>query len=308
MKVGASTCGRTKLSNREGPRQPFPEWLKKRVKAGDPGRAVREVLESLRLNTVCRAAHCPNQCECFGKGTATFMILGSVCSRNCSFCAVDSGEPRPVEDDEPQRLAEATLKLGLNHVVITSVTRDDLPDGGSMHFARTIRAVRERCPAVIEVLTPDFQGDEAALDNVIAAGPDIFNHNIETIERLYPQVRPQANYAQSLRVLEYVKRSAPGICTKSGLMVGLGESDDEVPAACGDLRRVGCEILTIGQYLRPSRQHLPIDRFVTPEQFEDYRRRALAIGFLSVASGPFVRSSYNAKEVFDAIGSQPSKG
>jgi len=296
------------LSNREGRREPFPEWLKKRVKAGDPGRRVRELLRSLRLDTVCRAAHCPNQCECFSKGTATFMILGSVCSRNCRFCAVESGRPTPVEDDEPDRLAEAVARLELRHVVITSVTRDDLADGGARQFARVIRAVRERCTAVVEVLTPDFQGDEAALDVVIDARPDIFNHNIETIERLYPQVRPQANYAQSLSVLGYVKSSGSGICTKSGMMVGLGEGNDEVTAACRDLRDAGCDILTIGQYLRPSAAHLPMARFVTPEEFEDYRRRAVEMGFLSVASGPFVRSSYNAKEVFEAVGTQPSDG
>lgn len=296
------------MSNREGRREPFPEWLKKRVKAGDPGRRVRELLRSLRLDTVCRAAHCPNQCECFSKGTATFMILGSVCSRNCRFCAVESGRPTPVEDDEPDRLAEAVARLELRHVVITSVTRDDLADGGARQFARVIRAVRERCTAVVEVLTPDFQGDEAALDVVIDARPDIFNHNIETIERLYPQVRPQANYAQSLSVLGYVKSSGSGICTKSGMMVGLGEGNDEVTAACRDLRDAGCDILTIGQYLRPSAAHLPMARFVTPEEFEDYRRRAVEMGFLSVASGPFVRSSYNAKEVFEAVGTQPSDG
>jgi len=213
-----------------------------------------------------------------------------------------------VEDDEPDRLAEAVARLELRHVVITSVTRDDLADGGARQFARVIRAVRERCTAVVEVLTPDFQGDEAALDVVIDARPDIFNHNIETIERLYPQVRPQANYAQSLSVLGYVKSSGSGICTKSGMMVGLGEGNDEVTAACRDLRDAGCDILTIGQYLRPSAAHLPMARFVTPEEFEDYRRRAVEMGFLSVASGPFVRSSYNAKEVFEAVGTQPSDG
>ena len=291
------------MSDSEGLRRPYPKWLKKRVRAGNLGAPVRELLESLRLDTVCRGAHCPNQCECFAKGTATFMILGSVCSRNCGFCAVQSGSPGPLEDDEPERVAEASVGLGLTHVVITSVTRDDLPDGGAGHFARTIQAVRQRCQAVVEVLTPDFQGDEAALDRIAAAGPDIFNHNIETISRLYSRVRPQANYARSLRVLKYVKEADPRIYTKSGMMVGLGETKGEVPAACADLRDAGCDILTIGQYLQPSRQHLPIDRFVTPDEFDDYRHEAIAMGFLSVASGPFVRSSYNAKEVFEAIGS-----
>ena len=282
-------------------RAPFPEWLKKRVHAGDAGAHVRELIGSLRLDTVCRAAHCPNQCECFSKGTATFMILGSVCSRNCTFCAIDHGQTQPLEADEPDRVAEAVRILKLRHVVVTSVTRDDLPDGGADHFARTIRAVRAACTAVIEVLTPDFKGSRAALDAVIAARPDIFNHNVETVERLYPVVRPQANYRQSLDVLRYVKDAAPHVHTKSGMMVGVGETRDEVLAACRDIRAAGCDILTIGQYLRPSPRHLKIDRFVTPDEFDDYRREALAMGFLSVASAPFVRSSYNAKEVFEAI-------
>ena len=288
-------------------RKPFPEWLKKRVRAGDAaadgdaGALVRELLRELRLDTVCRAAHCPNQCECFGHGTAAFLILGPVCSRNCTFCAVDSGTPAPVDEDEPERVAEAVARLKLRHVVVTSVTRDDLYDGGAKHFARTITAIRRRCAAVVEVLTPDFQGSEAAFDTVIDARPDIFNHNIETVERLYPAVRPQANYRQSLDVLRYVKDTAPHVHTKSGMMVGVGETRDEVLGACRDLRAASCDILTIGQYLRPSPRHLPIDRFVTPDEFDDYRREALAMGFLSVASAPFVRSSYNAKEVFEAV-------
>ena len=286
----------------EGRRRPFPEWLKIRVKAGaDDGSRVRDLLERLRLDTVCRAAHCPNQCECFAKGTATFMILGSVCTRNCTFCAVDSGPPQPLEDDEPERVAEACEALGLKHVVVTSVTRDDLPDGGAEHYARTIRAVRNGCAAVIEVLTPDFRGDCACLDALIDARPDIFNHNVETAPRLYPAVRPQADYRQSLDVLRYVKANSAGIFTKSGMMVGTGETDREVLEVCRDLRSVGVDILTIGQYLRPSRGHLPIHRFVTPAQFEQYRRQALEMGFLAVAAAPFVRSSYNAKEVFEAI-------
>jgi len=296
------------LSESEGQRKPFPEWLKKRVRVGNLGKPVRELLDSLHLDTVCRRAKCPNQCECFAKGTATFMILGSVCSRSCRFCAVGSGDPSPLEEDEPDRVAEASARMGLKHVVITSVTRDDLPDGGARHFARTISAVRRRCQAVIEVLTPDFRGDEPALDAVVAARPDIFNHNIETIRRLYPRVRPQANYEQSLRVLEHVKKADPGIYAKSGMMVGLGETNDEVLAACADLLAAGCDILTVGQYLRPTPEHLQIERFVTPEEFEDYRRRALEMGFLAAASGPFVRSSYNAREVFDAVAQRPRNG
>ena len=288
-------------------RKPFPEWLKKRVRAGDAaadgdaGALVRELLRELRLDTVCRAAHCPNQCECFGHGTAAFLILGPVCSRNCTFCAVDSGTPAPVDEDEPERVAEAVARLKLRHVVVTSVTRDDLYDGGAKHFARTITAIRRRCAAVVEVLTPDFQGSEAAFDTVIEARPDIFNHNIETVPRLYPAVRPQADYARSLAALRYVKGIGGGIRTKSGMMVGVGEERHEVLHACRDLRAAGCDILTIGQYLRPSPRHLAIDRFVTPEEFDDFRREALAMGFLSVASGPFVRSSYNAREVYEAI-------
>jgi len=307
---GKTSGQRSDTGRRRSPerREPFPEWLKKRVNAGGvdapacvDGVPVRELVASLRLDTVCRAAHCPNQCECFGKGTATFMIMGSVCSRNCRFCAVDSGVPTPLEADEPERVAEACKRLALKHVVVTSVTRDDLSDGGAEHFARTIRAVRQACGVVIEVLTPDFQGSRDAIDRVADAKPDIFNHNIETIARLYPVVRPQADYRRSLELLRYVKERSPAIFTKSGMMVGVGETRDEVLAACADLRAAGCDILTVGQYLRPSRGHLAIDRFVTPEEFDDYRGGALSMGFLSVASGPFVRSSYNAREVFEAI-------
>jgi len=296
-------------SGSEVQRQPFPDWLKIRVRAGaDDGSRVRDVLKRLRLDTVCRAAHCPNQCECFAKGTATFMVLGPVCTRNCTFCAVESGLPQPVEDDEPERVAEAAEILGLKHVVVTSVTRDDLPDGGAEHYARTIRAVRRRSGAVVEVLTPDFLGDRGCLDVVIDARPDIFNHNVETAPRLYQAVRPQADYRRSLEVLRYVKETAPGIFTKSGMMVGTGETDDEVLEVCRDLRGAGCDILTIGQYLRPSRRHLPIDRFVTPARFRQYRREALEMGFLAAAAGPFVRSSYNAREVFQAIDATAADG
>lgn len=282
-------------------RGPFPEWLKKRVSAGKLGEPVRQLIQSLKLDTVCTAAHCPNQCECFAKGTATFMILGSRCTRNCTFCAVDSGEPMPVDPGEPERLARACQILGLQHVVITSVTRDDLPDGGAEHFAQTIHAVREKCDTIVEVLTPDFKGDHAAIDIVIDARPDIFNHNIETVRRLYPKVRPQADYDRSLAFLRYIKEAAPDIYTKSGMMVGVGETAAEVFDAFRDLRSTGCGILTIGQYLSPSARHIPIDRYVPPDEFETYREKALAMGFLSVAAGPFVRSSYNAKEVFEAI-------
>ena len=300
------------MSEEKGGRKPFPEWLKKRVQAGDldapvanVGMPVRDLVDLLRLETVCRAAHCPNQCECFSKGTATFMILGSVCSRSCTFCAVRHGATQAVEEDEPDRVAEAARRLGLKHVVVTSVTRDDLTDGGAGHFARTIRAIRGACTAIIEVLTPDFKGDKAAIDCVIDAKPDIFNHNIETVARLYPLVRPQADYQRSLRLLKYVKDTAPAIYTKSGMMVGIGETTEEVLAACADLRQARCDILTIGQYLCPSPQHRPLDRFVPLDEFDEYRLKAVAMGFLSVASAPFVRSSYNAREVFEAISKPP---
>ena len=283
----------------------FPSWLRLRI--GPAGRSgeVRRLLGNLRLETVCSGANCPNISECFGRGTAAFMILGATCTRSCRFCAVPTGKPAPLRDDEPEAVADASGRLGLKHVVITSVTRDDLPDGGAGHFAKTICAVRTRLPqTTIEVLTPDFQGDRAAIDTVLTAGPDVFNHNIETVPRLYPLVRPQARYKRSLDVLAYAKRRASEVgmklLTKSGMMVGLGEMRDEVRGAMRDLRDVGCDILTIGQYLAPSPEHTPIARFVEPAEFDAMRAEALGMGFLSVAAGPFVRSSYRAEEVLKA--------
>ncbi|MCD4699658.1 MAG: lipoyl synthase [Phycisphaerae bacterium] len=279
----------------------FPPWLRRRI--GPAGRAgeVRQLLSDLHLETVCSGANCPNISECFGRGTATFMILGSTCTRSCRFCAVATGVGVPLRDDEPKAVAEASARLGLKHVVITSVTRDDLPDGGAAHFAKTIHAVRRRLPkATVEVLTPDFQGDQAAIDAVLTAGPDVFGHNIETVPRLYRQVRPQARYKQSLDVLAYAKRRASevgkNLLTKSGMMVGLGEMSDEVRGAMRDLRDVGCDILTIGQYLAPSPEHTPIERFVEPAEFDAMRAEGLEMGFLTVAAGPLVRSSYRAEE------------
>ncbi len=257
-------------------------------------RPVRELLRELGLHTVCQSAHCPNACECFARGTATFLILGSVCSRSCAFCAVTRGLPAPPDPDEPRRVAEAAARLGLSHVVVTSVTRDDLPDGGSGHFAATIAAIRAACTAAVEVLTPDFQGSEPCIRRVLEARPDVFNHNVETVPRLYPRVRPQAAYERSIEVLRLAAEAGEGAATKSGLMVGLGESHDEVLAVMRDLRDAGCQALTVGQYLRPSPEHLPVERFVPPEEFDTYQHEAEALGFAAVAAGPFVRSSYHA--------------
>jgi len=279
-----------------------PDWLKKRVRLGSQQDWVREILKDLNLHTVCQSALCPNIAECFGKGTATFMILGDVCTRNCRFCAVTSGEPSPVDRDEPKRLAVAVRKLGLRHVVITSVTRDDLPDGGAGHFARTIEELRREAPkSTVEVLTPDFQGDETALRIVIMSRPDIFNHNVETVPRLYSTVRPMADYQRSLSVLRRAREFDAGIHTKSGLMLGLGEERAEVSEVMRDLRDVGCSILTVGQYLRPSKAHLEIKEYIHPEVFLEIEEEARNLGFLYVASGPFVRSSFNAAEAFDLI-------
>jgi len=286
----------------------FPPWLKKRLTTGGDAAAVAGILTDLGLGTVCSGARCPNLQECFARGTATFLILGRTCTRTCRFCAIASERrPDPLRDDEPEAVAEACVRLHLKHVVITSVTRDDLADGGANHFARTIRAVRERLPrAVIEVLTPDFQGSEVALDTVLDARPDIFNHNVETVPRLYAEVRPQAHYRRSLDVIAYAHRRSEAagseggarLYTKSGLMVGLGETADEVSGVMRDLREAGCDILTIGQYLAPSAAHRPITRFVEPAEFEAWEAEARALGFAAVAAGPFVRSSYRAERVF----------
>jgi lipoyl synthase len=277
--------------------------LRRRFSAGGASKKVREIIDALDLNTVCSSADCPNMGECFARRTATFMILGDRCTRTCRFCAVQSEEPRAVREDEPEAVAEACGLLGLRHVVLTSVTRDDLPDGGAAHFARTCRAVRARLPeSTIELLTPDFAGSHEAIASVIEACPDVFNHNVETVPRLYPLVRPEAQYERSLDVLDYARRESLArgmeVRTKSGIMVGLGETRQELLEVMGDLVGAGCDILTVGQYLAPSAEHQPVARYVEPLEFEEIEAEARAIGFRAVASGPFVRSSYNAESVY----------
>lgn len=282
-------------------------WLRRRLPSRGHAPEVAALLKDLGLQTVCQQAHCPNQGECFASRTATFLILGKDCTRGCRFCAIHrTPAPAPPDPAEPENVAAAAERLGLRHVVITSVTRDDLPDGGAGHFAATIRAVRARLgEATIEVLTPDFQGSREALAAVFAAAPDVFNHNTETVPRLYASVRPEADYARSLAVLGTVReladteRAATGrrTFTKSGLMLGLGERDEEVRAVLGDLRRVGCDVLTLGQYLAPSAEHEPVAEFICPERFDAWAAEARAMGFRAVAAGPFVRSSYHAEEV-----------
>jgi lipoic acid synthetase len=261
-----------------------------------------DVIHDLRLETVCESAKCPNRTECWSRKTATFMILGNVCTRPCGFCSVPKGKTERVEPDEPERLAEAVRRLGLRYVVITSVTRDDLKDGGADHFHRCVLAVREATGATIEVLTPDFMGNSAAVRRVIEARPEVFNHNTETVPRLYHRVRRNAEYQRTLNLLEQVKREAPDMKTKSGLMLGLGETWDEVLDVLSDLRRVGCDMLTLGQYLQPSPDHLPVERFVPPEEFDWIGHLARRLGFSLVASGPFVRSSYHAGEMASFAG------
>lgn len=283
----------------------LPDWLRLKLPASDSFYQTRNLLTDLRLHTVCESAKCPNHWECWGKGTATFMIAGDRCTRACGFCAVDTAKPLPLESDEPQRVAEATRRMGLKHVVITAVARDDLQDGGADHFRQTIEAVRTASPGiVIEVLVPDFNDKDFAIDLVIRAKPEIFNHNLETVRRLTPQVRSRATYDRSLRVLQKVKERVGGkIYTKSGIMLGLGETEPELMEALQDLRKVGCEILTLGQYLQPTLKHLPVVEFVTPARFEAYGHVAREMGFVHVASGPMVRSSYHADEF--AISAKP---
>jgi lipoic acid synthetase len=279
-------------------RSPLPPHLRRRFRPAEVAR-VEGLLRARGLHTVCQSAHCPNVGECFGRGTATFLILGEVCTRHCRFCAIASdAPPAPPDPGEPARVLEAVRALGLSYVVITSVTRDDLPLGGAEQFAACIRVLREGAPGVrIEVLTPDFAGCDSALDLVLDAGPDVFNHNVETVPALYPAVRPEAGYARSLRLLERAARhAAPRAVTKSGLMLGLGETPEQVLAVFDDLRRAGCEMLTIGQYLAPSSRHHPVVEFVALERFEWYREEALRRGFRHVAAAPFVRSSYHAED------------
>ncbi len=274
-----------------------PEWLRAPAPVGENYRGLKSLVDRLRLHTVCESAACPNVGECWNHGTATFMILGNVCTRRCGFCAVGKGAPLPVDYDEPRRVAEAVAALNLSYAVVTGVNRDDRKDGGAELFALTIRAIRERTPGCkVEVLIPDFQGSYAAMDTVLEAAPDVLNHNTETVPRLYRQVRLGARYERSLDILAYAKRTRPEIPTKSGLMLGLGETSGEVLQAMRDLRAHHVDILTLGQYLRPSPKHLPVICYITPEEFREYGRAGDAMGFLHVEAGPLVRSSYHAAE------------
>jgi lipoic acid synthetase len=281
------------------PKRPrLPEWFRLKLPVADTFIATRNLLDDLRLHTVCESARCPNHWECWSRGTATFMIAGDRCTRACGFCAVMTAKPFALEADEPQRVAEATRRLRLKHVVITAVARDDLADGGAEHFRRTIEAVRGTNPGiVIEVLVPDFNDRDEAINTVLAARPEVFNHNLETVRRLTPSVRSRATYDRSLSVLAKAKaRGGDSLHTKSGLMLGLGETEAELFSAMADLRAVGCDLLTLGQYLQPTRQHLPVVEFVPPVKFTEYKRMAEGMGFLHVASGPLVRSSYHADD------------
>jgi lipoyl synthase len=280
------------------PRPRLPEWLRITLPTSDSFARTRGLLDELKLHTVCESAKCPNHWECWSKGTATFMIAGDRCTRACGFCAVSTAKPLALEADEPARVAEATRRMKLKHVVITAVARDDLKDGGAEHFRQTIEKVRELNPGiVIEVLVPDFLDNEVAIDNVLAANPHIYNHNLETVRRLTPSVRHRATYDRSLTVLKKVKaRRGDTIYTKSGVMLGLGETEEELLQAMRDLRSSNCDILTLGQYLQPTLKHLPVVEFVTPAKFAEYKVQAEEMGFVHVASGPMVRSSYHADE------------
>jgi lipoic acid synthetase len=289
------------------PQPRLPEWLRKGRTHAPSVMALKRELRSLRLHTVCESARCPNIQECFHRGAATFMILGNLCTRGCGFCSVPKGSPRrgefTLDPEEPANVARMACQMGLRYVVITSVNRDDLPDGGSGHFAETVRQVRRALPqAQVEVLTPDFCGDLAAVRRVLDAGPHVFNHNMETVARLYRRVRPQARYRQSLDVLEFAKRYRPDVLTKSGLMAGLGETPAEVEELLRDLHSVGTDVATIGQYLQPTRRNLPVAEYVRPAQFDAYRDYGLSIGFRMVFAGPFVRSSYMADRVSEGCG------
>ena len=276
----------------------LPAWLRRPIATAGKSGYVSGLLDELALNTVCQSAKCPNRGECFGAGTATFLIMGDACTRGCRFCAVETRPPEPLDPDEPRRVGEAASRMGLRHVVITSVTRDDIEDGGAAHFVATIEAVRAAVPGVaVEVLTSDFAGREASVDLVAAARPEVYNHNLETVPRLYPQVRPGADYERSLRVLARVRETHPEVPTKSGVMLGLGETPDEVLEVGADLLAHGVSMLTLGQYLRPSSAHLPVAEFVEPGVFAELAREAYGMGFSAVASAPFVRSSYHAGEL-----------
>src|SRR5215831_9327258 len=277
--------------------EPRPEWLKVRIRANETFDSVNRMINDLSLHTVCQEARCPNIFECWSEGTATFMILGDICTRHCGFCAVSKGKPLSLDPDEPRHVGEAVRQLGVRHAVVTSVNRDELPDGGSAHFAETIRWIRRLNPACrVEVLIPDFCGDEQALNTVLEARPDVLNHNTETVPRLYKRVRPDARFEQSMELLRRAngRKSEWPLLTKSGLMVGLGETAEELLETFRSISETGCEILTVGQYLSPTPRHIPIERYYTPDEFAGLRQQALAMGFRYVEAGPLVRSSYHA--------------
>jgi lipoic acid synthetase len=279
-----------------------PKWLKRKLPSGPEYERMKKLIQNNRLNTVCQEAQCPNQFECFSKGTATFMILGERCTRNCRFCAVSHKPLGPPDPKEPLRVAEAVSSLHLKYAVITSVTRDDLNDGGAGHFAKTVEEVHRQSPGTrIELLIPDLQGNWDALAQILMAGPDVLNHNLETVPRLYSQVRPEAIYKRSLNLLKQAKALSPQIPTKSGVMLGLGETVDELRHTMRDLLEHGCDILTLGQYLQPSQSHLSVDRFVPPEEFESLKIEALELGFKGVASSPTVRSSFEAGTLYNEV-------
>ena len=283
------------------PHEPKPAWLKVRAPGSENFLRLKSIMADLKLNTVCEEAHCPNIGECWDHGTATFMLLGDVCTRACAYCAVKHGKPEPADTDEPSRVAHAIVSMALKHAVITSVDRDDLPDGGAAIFAETIRQTRAQRPECrIEVLIPDFQGKEQALHAVLDAGPDVLNHNTETVPRLYRMARSGGKYPRSLELLDRSRRYAPRIATKTGIMVGLGEEHGEILQVLADLREVGVSILTIGQYLRPSPAHAPMTRYYHPDEFAELKRAGMALGFTHVESGPLVRSSYHAHEQAEA--------
>ncbi|MFO1062376.1 MAG: lipoyl synthase [Pirellulales bacterium] len=294
-------CGNSGSDGTAGifePSRRLPPWLKRELPKGNFNHFTAGLLDELKLETVCDNAKCPNRMECYSQKTATFMILGNVCTRPCGFCAVSRGKPEELAADEPERVAEAAARLGLAHVVITSVTRDDLPDGGGEHFYQCVLAVRRRTGATIEVLTPDFVNHKHGLDRVVEAAPEVFNHNMETVPRLYRRVRgPKSDYRWTLQLLKRVKEVNPQVKTKSGLMLGLGETRDEILDCLADLRAFDCDFLTLGQYLQPGPRYLPVVRYVPPEEFEELGRIAREMGFSKVASGPFVRSSYHAREM-----------
>jgi lipoic acid synthetase len=297
--VNKSDIGQKQQIDAANMRERLPAWMRKRIPPAGMKSFVQSGIDANRLHTVCKEARCPNRAECFSRGTATFLIMGDSCTRSCRFCAIGKGKPTELDVNEPERISAAVIKLKLSYVVITSVTRDDLADGGAGHFAATIRAVKQSSPELrVEALIPDFRGDINALHSVLESGPDVLNHNTETINRLYPRIRPQADYRQSLELLKRTASYSPAIITKSGLMVGLGESDEEIIETFRDLRDNGCNCVTIGQYLQPSQEQVCVERFVSPEQFERLHYIGLELGFKAVFAGPFVRSSYMAEDIF----------